>query len=86
MSFLFRPPSVRDGLFLQRRRSGFDSVNQLLGIQAADRMLDDQELGIRLPHLGLRAHQRQKGLGDDDVCFDAAFFELDAVMETPRRA
>jgi hypothetical protein len=86
MSSLFRPPSGKDGLLLQRCRSSFDTLDQLLGIQTADRMLDDQKLRLRLPHLGLRAHQRQESFGDDDVGFNAAVLELDAVMETPRRA
>ena len=49
-------------------------------------MLDDQQFRIRLAGLGLCAHERQEGFGDDDVGFNAAFFEFDTVMETPRRA
>lgn len=49
-------------------------------------MFDDQQFGVRLTGLRLGAHQRQEGFSDDDVGFDAAFFEFDTVMETPRRA
>ena len=49
-------------------------------------MLDDQQFRIRLAGLGLRPHKRQEGFRNDDVGFDAAFFEFDTVMETPRRA
>ncbi len=49
-------------------------------------MFDDQQFRIRLTRLGLRPHQWQEGFGNNDVGFDAAFFEFDTVMETPRRA
>jgi hypothetical protein len=49
-------------------------------------MFHNQKFGIRLARLGLRPHERQKGFSDDNVGFNAAFFEFDTVMETPRRA
>ena len=74
-----------DGLF-QFDGCHTDPFGKFLGIQPPDRMFDDQKLRIRLARLCLRSHKRQEGFGDDDVGFNAPFFEFDTVMETPRRA
>ena len=71
---------------LQFCGSDTDAFGKLFLVQAADRMLDDQKLWIRLAGLSLCAHQRQEGFGDDNVGFNAQCFEFDTVMDTPRRA
>ena len=49
-------------------------------------MFNDQQFGIGIPRLSLRTYKRQEGLGNDDIGLYAAIFQVDTVMETPRRA
>ncbi len=49
-------------------------------------MFDDQQFRVGIPGFRLRANKRQESFRDDDVCLNAAIFEFDTVMETPRRA
>ena len=69
---------------LQRRPRRIDALGQFVGIESADRMLHDEQLGLDLARLGLRQNERTKGFGGDDPSRDTAFFEFDAVVETPR--
>jgi len=71
--FPSRRPSGVDGV-LQFGRGDIDAIDQFFRIQPADRMLDDQQLGVRLAGLSLSAHERQEGFGNDDVGFNAALF------------
>ena len=43
-------------------------------VQSAYRVFDDQQFGVRIPGLSLRAHKRQEGFGDDDIGLYAAIF------------
>jgi len=61
-------------LVFQRLERRLDALGQLRLVQPADRVLHDQELGLDLARLRLRPDERQEGLGDDDVGFDAALF------------
>ena len=62
----------------------FDAFPELVGVQAADRMLHDDQPGLDLAGLGLRQNQRLERLSGDHVGRDAALLEFDAVVETPR--
>jgi hypothetical protein len=57
---------------------------QFVGVEAADRMLHDDQARFDLACLGLRKDQRFERLRRDDVSGDAALLEFDAVVETPR--
>ena len=63
---------------------GFDAFAQLLGIEAADRVLHDDKLGLDLAGFRLGKNQRLEGLSGDHVGRDAELLEFDAVVETPR--
>jgi len=61
-----------------------DTFGELLGIQAADGMLHDDQSWGDLARLGLRKNERFESLGRDDVSRDALLLQFDAVVETPR--
>ena len=37
-------------------------------------MFDNQQFGVGIPRLGLRAYKRQKGFGNDDISLNTAIF------------
>jgi len=69
---------------LQGRIGRVDAFAEFFGIQAANRMFDDNELGLHLSRLRLGADKRLKRLRRNEVGGYAPFFEFDAVVETPR--
>src|SRR5690606_6237565 len=77
--------SAADDL-LQAFHGLIDPACELRGVEAADRVLHDDQLWSDLPRLGLRQDERPEGVGGDHDTGDAALFEFYRVMETPRRA
>jgi hypothetical protein len=62
-----------------------DSLDQFFSVQSPDRVLYDDELGLKLACACLREDQGRKRIRGNDVSRDAPFLQFDAVMETPRR-
>lgn len=84
MTMPARTTSAGVDQFRQAVKGGVDSFLELFGIQPPDRVLDDDELGLDLARPSLRQDERRKRFRSDHVSCDAAFFEFDAVVETPR--
>ena len=70
--------------FRQLRPGRIDAFDQLGGIETADRMFDDQKLRLHFASLGLCQHQGTERIRGDHISRDAALFEFNAVVETPR--
>ena len=63
---------------------GIDPLFEFFGVEPTDRVLDNDEPRLHLAGQRLRTHQRFEGVRCDEVGRDAALFEFDAVVETPR--
>ena len=68
----------------QALRGCLDALGELRRVEAAYRVLDDDELRRNAPCLGLRHDQRLERLGRHDDGGDALLLQFDAVVETPR--
>jgi hypothetical protein len=77
------PPLRRDDR-CEAGKSLVDSRSKLLRVQAADRMLDHDQVRLDLSSLSLRRYERLERLGRDHDGEDAALTKFDAVVETPR--
>jgi hypothetical protein len=59
---------------LQFAECRLDSFSKFSLIQAAYRVFDDQQFGVGIPGLSLRAYKWQEGFGNDDIGLYAAIF------------